>query len=247
MKNGCIDLTGMRFGRLVVLYKVENYVSPKGYTQTRWLCKCDCGTEKIVHSGSLKRGLTISCGCYNKEKNKLIDHSDRNKNSYNLEGKFGIGYTNIGEEFYFDIEDYDRIKDYCWSISSSGYMNAYNPQTSKTIRLHQIVMKSSSNDIIDHINHNKLDNRKSNLRVCTTQQNNINSPINSKNKSGVIGVIQDKYGKWIAYITLNGQRHHLGMFEDKIEAIKSRLIVEKDYFGEFSPQKELWKEYGINI
>lgn len=57
------DLSGKQFGRLTVIDKAEPYVSPAGYRQTRWLCKCECGTSKVVHAGSLMRGLTRSCGC----------------------------------------------------------------------------------------------------------------------------------------------------------------------------------------
>lgn len=63
-----MDLTGKRFGRLTVIERAENYISPNGkYKQTRWLCRCDCGQYKIVHATSLRRGLTRSCGCYNEE------------------------------------------------------------------------------------------------------------------------------------------------------------------------------------
>lgn len=60
---GFIDLTGQRFGKLVVIERVENH---KG--RTSWLCKCDCGNTKIVRSLELRRSDTISCGCYRKEK-----------------------------------------------------------------------------------------------------------------------------------------------------------------------------------
>lgn len=57
------DLTGMRFGKLVVIKRVENYISPKGYPQARWLCRCDCENEKIVTRVELCNGGTRSCGC----------------------------------------------------------------------------------------------------------------------------------------------------------------------------------------
>lgn len=60
-----IDLTGQKFGRLTVLKRVEN----KG-TSIYWLCKCDCGNEKIIRGDSLKQGLTNSCGCLQKRKGK---------------------------------------------------------------------------------------------------------------------------------------------------------------------------------
>ena len=63
-----MDLTGMRFGRLVVLGVGEPYINPKtGARQKRWLCQCDCGNQKNITTGSLKSGKTKSCGCYNRE------------------------------------------------------------------------------------------------------------------------------------------------------------------------------------
>lgn len=59
------DLTGQRFGRLTVIGRDENYVSPEGVVITRWKCKCDCGNEKSVLRTNLK--YTTSCGCYRKE------------------------------------------------------------------------------------------------------------------------------------------------------------------------------------
>jgi len=62
-----IDLTGMRFGRLVVVKQAEPYTSPGGHRSARWLCKCDCGNEKIIRHSSLVNGDSTSCGCYQKE------------------------------------------------------------------------------------------------------------------------------------------------------------------------------------
>ena len=64
------ELTGQRFGRLVVLSRAEN----DKFGKTRWLCQCDCGNQKIINAGSLKRGLTTSCGCVKTE--KLKEHND---------------------------------------------------------------------------------------------------------------------------------------------------------------------------
>ncbi len=59
-----IDLTGKKFGRLVVLKKVDN----DKWGAHQWLCKCDCGEEKIIRGSSLKSGHTKSCGCLQQEK-----------------------------------------------------------------------------------------------------------------------------------------------------------------------------------
>ena len=66
MKERIEDLTGQRFGRLVVIsYNEEVSKRKKG---TFWNCKCDCGNEKVVRGVHLKGGSIVSCGCYNKEK-----------------------------------------------------------------------------------------------------------------------------------------------------------------------------------
>ena len=67
-----IDLVGNRYGRLVVLEKAQS----DKHSHTRWLCQCDCGNQKIVDGGSLKKGLTKSCGCLKKEKLKQYNDSN---------------------------------------------------------------------------------------------------------------------------------------------------------------------------
>lgn len=70
-----IDLTGQKFEKLTVIKKVENYVSPKGQTQSQWLCQCECYGEdslKIISSSNLKRGKVKSCGCLPKPIKDLI-------------------------------------------------------------------------------------------------------------------------------------------------------------------------------
>jgi hypothetical protein len=63
---GKIDLMNKRFGRLIVVSESEKRTKSRG---VYWLCKCDCGATKEVASQHLVKGLTTSCGCYNKEVN----------------------------------------------------------------------------------------------------------------------------------------------------------------------------------
>jgi hypothetical protein len=58
-----IDLTGKRFGRLVVLRRVENHITSGGHSVSSWLCKCNCGSEVIIRGRRLRRSETRSCGC----------------------------------------------------------------------------------------------------------------------------------------------------------------------------------------
>lgn len=58
-----IDLTGQRFGRLVVLREAENRISKGGSKHRQWECQCDCGNKVTVLQTSLRKGATKSCGC----------------------------------------------------------------------------------------------------------------------------------------------------------------------------------------
>jgi len=90
---------------------------------------------------------------------------------------------------------------------------------------------------VDHINGNKLDNRKENLRVCTHAENSRNSlRPRSNNKSGLRGVSWSKpLKKWIAQITFEGEKMKIGYFSDKTSAHLAYQEASKKYFGKFSP------------
>ena len=229
------DLTGMKFGYLTVLRQAEDYVTPKDKHMSMWWVICDCGksSEFTTQGAALTSGRTISCGCH--LKNKLKKY-----NTYDLSGEYGIGYTSKDEEFWFDLEDYDKIKDYCWYYYN-GYVHAHEIDNNKiNILLHNLVMNRKENEIVDHIFHgktdeNKYDNRKQNLRIVTQSQNCMNQHIRSNNTSGVKGVnwAKDK-NKWQAKITINYKQIHLGFFDKFEDAVKVRKEAEEKYFGEYS-------------
>ena len=178
-----IDMTGWVMSehgvpesKLTVIRRVEN--DDRGCAQ--WLCECACADHnQIVAKGwNLRGGHTKSCGCLNIEKASTI-HNKYNK--YDLSGEYGVGWTsNTNREFYFDLEDYDKIKDFCWheSVVGDGFhcLRAYNPQTKKHIRMHVLLGFKG----YDHIDRNELNNLKSNLRQCTHQENIRNSSIQKK-------------------------------------------------------------------
>ena len=236
--NNPIDLKGKKIGRLTVIERVENHIRPNGATIIRWRCKCDCGNETIVETISLNRKdrQVQSCGCLAREKSKeRIKILSKRYNEYNLTGSYGIGYTRKGEEFWFDLEDYDKIKDYCWYMNQNGYIMTHIPDTKKGLFLHRLIMNPPDKMYIDHINHNKIDNRKQNLRIVTMYQNNLNKGTLNSNTSGITGVYYRKdHEKWEAYITANKKRMSLGEFINKEDAIKARKEAEEKYFGEYS-------------
>lgn len=236
------DLTGQHFGRLTVIKRVEN----NKYGHVCWLCECSCKdkTQLIVSSNSLKQKKCCSCGCYRREqtiKNNKI--SKRKFNTYDLTGNYGIGYTSQNDKFYFDIEDYDKIKKYYWRKHYKGYI--YTEINDKYTSLHRYIMKPSINKVVDHINRSKFDNRKDNLKICSQQNNMHNQGLRKNNNSGIVGVTWDKSkNKWHSYININGKLQHIGFFVDKKEAIIARLKAEKDH-GYSGVNQRLWNKYNI--
>lgn len=160
-------------------------------------------------------------------------------NTYDLSGEYGIGWTNKGEEFWFDKEDYDKIKDYCWHFNQYGYLLSTERGGKKRVFLHNLVMGSIPDGyVVDHIKHpqiseNKIDNRKSNLEIKTKQQNSMNSYQHSNNKTGCSGVTE-RNGKWIARIGYKNKRYFLGAFNTLEEAVKARKEAEELYWGKYS-------------
>lgn len=233
------DLTGMRFGRLTV----EKYAGLNSHNKSLFECKCDCGKNIICVGASLTSGLTTSCGCLQKEKVKITGENSKKKNKYDLSKEYGIGWTsNTNHEFYFDLEDYDKIKNYCWYESQNGYIESRKKEGEnyRSVSLHRIVLNEPKCLEVDHIRHDKSDCRKQYLRIVTGSQNSKNKGIRKDNKSGVAGVRYDvETKKWIATIRENNNIHYLGSFSNKEDAVIKRKIAEEKYFGEFSYENSM--------
>lgn len=233
------DMTGLKFGKLTVLRRGENHVTYKGVQYAQWWCMCDCQLdlpkkerqEVLVRGSYLRCGDTKSCGCLKDEVLKTIN---KKSNEYNLQNDYGIGYLANGNKFYFDLEDYDKIKDYWWYEDIGGYVVTNNSQ--QRLAMHRLLMNVTDKTIyIDHISHNKKDNRKQNLRIADTSKNQMNKRILPNNTSGVTGVYWDKRNnKWRAQIVNKGKTYNLGRYTEKEDAIKARKDAEEKMFREWS-------------
>lgn len=238
---------GVPDSRLTVIRQADDYIATNGRHQARYLCRCNCGSDKdvIASPSDIKRGEVKSCGCFQKDKLRR-DH--KKYNVYDLSNEYGVGYcSNTNSEFYFDLEDYDKIKDYCWREvvdKHSGYreLKSHDAVTDRDVRMHQLFGLSN----YDHIDRNPLNNRRNNLRKATIQDNNRNRGLFKNNTSGVMGVNwENKRDRWRARIYIDKHRLELGFFVNKEDAIRVRLLAEKEYYGVFAPQRHLFKEHGI--
>lgn len=128
-------------------------------------------------------------------------------------------------EALIDLEDVDKVKGYKWVVNK-GYVG--NKQLGC---LHRYLMHCPDDMVVDHINHDTLDNRKSNLRICSHDDNMKNKKVYKVNKSGVPGVWKDESRGGKYRVTVSGK--YIGSFESFEEAVKVRERVAKEEFGEY--------------
>lgn len=213
-----IDMTGQRFGKLTVIKAAGTNIHKKRL----WECVCDCGKHTTVTGSDLRNGHTKTCGCAWHKENAAVFHD-----------AFVEMRTSKGETFLVDIDDYNLIKGTCWWMNSHGYITGC--VNGKDVLMHRILTGCNDDALVDHINHNRADNRRRNLRIVNHSQNNMNKAIQKNNTSQHVGVsFNKKSGAWVAFIAKDRKQIHLGSFASKQGAIEARRKAEAELFGEYS-------------
>ncbi|USE78946.1 HNH endonuclease [Cupriavidus gilardii] len=145
-----------------------------------------------------------------------------------------------GQEIRVSDEDYDDLSRFRWFIDRDGYAlrNArLAPKQWYMERMHRRIVGLQRGDKrqVDHINGNPLDNRRSNLRVCTHAENQLNIGRQRNNTSGFKGVCFDKQaGKFKAAIAYQGRRKNLGLFDTPEAAYEAYCAAAAQLHGEFA-------------
>ena len=143
-----------------------------------------------------------------------------------LSGKRGAGFFAI-----VDDEDYERFAREKWHLHSQGYA-ARKPHGCTTyILLHREIAQSGSLGT-DHVNRNKLDNRRANLRPADQMLNGRNTNTQANNTSGVRGVHRTRCGRWEAYIKVRGKKIGLGNHLTIEAAASARAMGEERLWGD---------------
>lgn len=159
-------------------------------------------------------------------------------------------YINLtqGKKAIIDNRDYEMLNKKKWHVykSSSGryYASRNNSRKHKDghylLKMHREIMGLQKYDKrqVDHINGNSLDNRRSNLRIVTPQQNSWNRKAQKNSNSGVRGVYKHtQINKWVAQIKVGSKRIHIGSF-DTIEDAKLAYDKKAElYYGEYYPKQ----------
>lgn len=145
-----------------------------------------------------------------------------------------------------DADDLDKVTKYQWSIGSHGYVTS--GAGSKQILMHRLIANvEDAAKVIDHINKNKLDNRKSNLRICSPSENSMNKGVQNNNKLGFKGVTKTAEGNYQAIITFNSKPMYLGRYATPELAFKSYELVASSLFGEFYKPTSIPTNEEINV
>lgn len=250
---------GEHYGQLTVLRQVEDYIAPNtGKHYARFECECNCEEHNIIQTTgqSLDSGQTTCCKKYSYKKISKSKFKPMSESQYlvlNLYDEYGeygkCKASNCEEWFYFDMSDYDIIKDYCWSVSLTGTKRTYHclRSTSKdngsTLIMHRLLGYFDP----DHNDGNPLNNRRYNLINRTRSENAQNCSLHCDNTSGVCGVSWNKQReKWEAYIQVDGKKKNLGLYINKDDAIVARIQAENQYYihGDNMANKELHIKYG---
>lgn len=232
MKLSEENLVGKIFNR----WEVIRFSHKVGYAKY-FVCRClDCNKEKTLYIQNIISGKSKSCGC--KSKSETAYKINKKHNEYEVSDSIVKVYVDNDKEkvMLCDLDDWEILKDYYWRENINGYAIAIDNY--KTIVFHRKVLNLDNPKIqADHINGNRLDNRKINLRQCSNQENSFNKYENSNNSSGYKGVYFDKErNKWRGAIQYNGK---------SMKSPKRYNTPEEAYQWYIEKSNELFKEYSV--
>ena len=142
-----------------------------------------------------------------------------------------------GKYTLVDAEDYERVNKYKWRLDENGRAarNKNNKEGQRNIKMHRFIMNTPLGMCTDHVNYDTLDNRKSNLRICTPAQSSAHRKAIPNTSSKYKGVTwRPNRNKWYAQIKHNYKGIHLGSYDTEEEAARAYDKKAKEFFGEYA-------------
>jgi hypothetical protein len=147
------------------------------------------------------------------------------------------GLDKKGCIFCFDLQDFNVVWRYRWSVDFNGYV--IGSDSGKQIKLHRLLLDPKPGELVDHVNGDASDNRRSNLRLCGYRENLSNSGMRSNNTTGYKGIVKLKNGNYKAQISRDYKRFNLGEFPTPEEAAAAYDRAAVLYHGEFARTNQM--------
>lgn len=142
-----------------------------------------------------------------------------------------------GQVTFVDDEDFEYLTQWRWYMNTYGYATRCYMTEGKIKRLylHRVVTEAPKGIFTDHIDGDRLNNQKGNLRLVNQKENSQNRKKGINNRSGYIGVSWDNYNKrWKAQGMFEGKQKFLGNFKDPVSAAKCRDEFVKTVYGSYA-------------
>lgn len=147
----------------------------------------------------------------------------------------------------FQVDDDFTYAGGYFEMTNTGHIRYWNPRTNKRILLHRLIMNAKQGQYIDHINGDRADNRKCNLRFASLAQNQFNRKLGKDNTSGFKGVSMRGPNRWEAGIKKNRKTTYLGIFKTPEEAHLAYVKAAHEMFGEFANDGKYNLQQGTKI
>ena len=184
--------------------------------ETKWLCMCDCGNQCVIRGSYLRNGHTKTCGWCQ----KYISQEDHM-----------VCVSKNGKQFLYDFTDQEFVSKHRWYVDRYGYV-LIGSKNRFGGKLHRMLVQPDPDQVVDHINGDPSDCRRSNLRIVCQGQNTCNQKLHKRSTTGYKGVCYDKRRHaYMAYIRPQRQKF-LGYYPTPEEAANAYNIAAITYFGE---------------
>lgn len=209
--NRMEDLTGRRFGRLIVIEKTEE----RRKQRVVWLCQCDCGNMARITSSNLKSGKTTSCGCARRHTNRMDITGQR--------------FGRLVAVFPTDKHSYHSVIWHCrCDCGGEADVSAINLRRKQTQSCGCLASENGKQVVQFALSARQSD------YIDGTDVKQLLRPLQSNNTSGITGVSYDKsVGLWKAYIQFKGVKYRLGGRMNKEDAVALRKEAEKQTHEKF--------------
>ncbi len=205
----CLLIHGDKYDYSLVEYKNSN-------TRISIICKIH-GVFNQKPKDHVVNGGCSKCGSIKRVLNKKINTNKKRNWNFKQPEQYKLIPLTKGKFTKVDNEDFNELKKINWCLGANGYV--YNRKEHGL--MHRFIMKCQNNNVVDHINHDPLDNRKQNLRICLQKENSRNQKVrDEESKTSIYKGVSwsSRYKKWICQVVRDKKSYHKSIHENELDA-----------------------------